>query len=232
MKIKAILGVAALMAVVAMAASPAQAVPVLVDFDDLGPGLVFGSPGLTSRGFSLTPIGGSVATILNSGNCSPLCASNGTQTLVAGGIQAGPPHTNPVTMVDVGGGTFVLLGFDFAEFVQGGHISNATQISITGHIFGGGTISQLFTIDGFNDGPGGGTDFESAALIAGWASSLLTSLDFSGIKPADGNSWGFSLDNINVNSEISQRVPEPGTLAIFGLGLLGLGLARRRRKAA
>jgi hypothetical protein len=28
------------------------------------------------------------------------------------------------------------------------------------------------------------------------------------------------------------EVPEPGTLAIFGIGLLGLGLARRRRKAA
>ncbi len=29
-----------------------------------------------------------------------------------------------------------------------------------------------------------------------------------------------------------QDVPEPGTLAIFGFGLLGLGLARRRRKRA
>jgi hypothetical protein len=29
----------------------------------------------------------------------------------------------------------------------------------------------------------------------------------------------------------STGVPEPGTLALFGLGFLGLGLARRRRRS-
>ena len=30
---------------------------------------------------------------------------------------------------------------------------------------------------------------------------------------------------------IATRVPEPGTLALFGIGLLGIGLTRRRKKA-
>lgn len=34
---------------------------------------------------------------------------------------------------------------------------------------------------------------------------------------------------LTMESPIANQVPEPGTLAIFGLGLLGLGVARRRR---
>ena len=36
----------------------------------------------------------------------------------------------------------------------------------------------------------------------------------------------FILDNVSVRA-----VPEPGTLALFGLGLVALGLIRRRRSA-
>lgn len=47
----------------------------------------------------------------------------------------------------------------------------------------------------------------------------------------------FSLTNINVSHTVTvggdgdQQVPEPGTLALIGIGLLGLGAARRRKKA-
>jgi hypothetical protein len=37
---------------------------------------------------------------------------------------------------------------------------------------------------------------------------------------------GYGIDQLTV-----AKVPEPGTLALFGLGLVGLGLARRRKQA-
>ena len=43
--------------------------------------------------------------------------------------------------------------------------------------------------------------------------------------------WAFESDN-HAFGNISTSVPEPGTLAMFGLGLMGLGVMARRRQAA
>lgn len=39
-------------------------------------------------------------------------------------------------------------------------------------------------------------------------------------------------DQVSTVNILNQQVPEPGTLALFGIGFVGLGLIRRRRKAA
>lgn len=45
-----------------------------------------------------------------------------------------------------------------------------------------------------------------------------------------GETFSGAVDYIRIFDAPSTRVPEPGTLALFGIGIAGIGLARRRRK--
>jgi hypothetical protein len=57
------------------------------------------------------------------------------------------------------------------------------------------------------------------------ATGVTTRLTFTTVTPATGTMGNF-LDDVRVT------VPEPGALALLGLGLLGLGIARKRNKRA
>jgi hypothetical protein len=63
-------------------------------------------------------------------------------------------------------------------------------------------------------------------LSAGGAHTVTYQWQASGIFNA-----GISIDDLFFTAEIGS-VPEPATLTLFGLGLLGLGAARRRKKRA
>jgi hypothetical protein len=88
----------------------------------------------------------------------------------------------------------------------------------------------------------GGADFLLADLLGGALSNgsifYITLFDIAGLGPislyANDASDGFGIDSVTVGTmPVSQRastpVPEPGTLTLLGLGLLGIGITRQRK---
>lgn len=115
--------------------------------------------------------------------------------------------TTSFSLTAVSGGVFSLLSFDYAFFAFGDPDAVASgSLSVTGLLNGAQVASQVFTL-GTSASPAFGSDFAN-----------LTSVTFNGTSL-------FSLDNIAVTP-----VPEPATVVLTGLGLLGVALATRRRQ--
>lgn len=97
-----------------------------------------------------------------------------------------------------------------------------------GDVPGGGMITlTMFTDAGFTTVAGATTVAGSAAdasvipISVSGAPALSASLTFSAYDP------GVGVDNVDFQNA---SIPEPMTITLFGVGLLALGLIRRRRK--
>jgi hypothetical protein len=87
----------------------------------------------------------------------------------------------------------------------------------------------------FSDQAFDATGFAGYTNLAHTASTLVIDFYASGAGWQGGGDESFSVDNVRVTVNTRPRpsaVAEPGTLGLLGLGLLGLGAAYRRRKAA
>lgn len=70
-----------------------------------------------------------------------------------------------------------------------------------------------------NDILDGDKDNKDAFYLSFWAESDIESISLDAKSTSD----GFGVDNVTTG-----KVPEPGTVALLGLGLVGLGISRKR----
>jgi hypothetical protein len=204
----------------------------VIDFEDIAEGAE--GTNVVSGGFRFIANNAGAIYVTGGSRCEPPCASNGTRTLLAAGTLLG--YADQVTMSRASGGDFKLTSIDAAELFSAPFLADgAAQINFMGLFDGALVTSGSLVLDQIVDGVGGLDDFQRFAL----SGLVVDTFIFTGIGSFTGND-GFTLDNLVVElvgggpdpDPDPGEVPEPGTVALGALGLIGMAGARRLRPAA
>jgi hypothetical protein len=125
------------------------------------------------------------------------------------------------TSINPGAGITLQLG-GFASYF--GLLWGSIDASNTLSFFSGDTSVGTVTGSDIVANPNGSQDAEGTRYVNITSTTLFDRVVFTS------SAIPFEFDNVAFTRENPQVVPEPASLALFGAGLLGFGLLRRRRQ--
>ena len=205
-------------AAVAAAAPAARAqTPVTLTFNSLtdvdGSGVRYVNNCYEEGGFRITVMGmacGTEAALATWTADNPLFYT-GTPALYA-------TVGTAVDFTRTNGGLFSLQSIGLASLLGG--LGDATSVMFTGFLGAGGTVTQMAQVPGSMNA----LSVFTFAGFTGLSSVRMTVTSPSAVPYAQ-------FDNVALTTAPAAVVPEPATVALFGAGLVGLGVVRRRKAA-
>lgn len=153
-----------------------------------------------------------------------------TNAGIWGGLGNGDPGNWQVAGTN--GGQF--LGFNGANAGYGETVTFATGVGFVSVDFSrsNGSADETIELDAFD----GATLVASTTAVLGglntWSTLAVSGAHITSIQWAGTGSdfHPYAVDNLQFR-DAGQRVPEPASLALLGLGMAGMGLVRRARRA-